>query len=56
MYPLDTHYLILSETRRNRWYDYDETVHIFMELLRHCSDQQKIDISQKLLCFVEELT
>lgn len=55
MFPLDTHYLILSENRRRRWYDFDETVRIFIELLRHTSDVQKRDICEMVLSFVDSL-
>lgn len=55
MLPFDTHYLILSENRRRRWYDYDETVRIFVELLRHTSDDQKRVVCLLVLSFVESL-
>jgi len=56
MFPLDAHFLILSEQRRRRWYDFDEALHIFVELLRHSSDAQKIEISEMVLNFVKTIS
>ncbi|MEW5821488.1 MAG: hypothetical protein AB1782_14950 [Cyanobacteriota bacterium] len=55
MFPIDTHYMILSEQRRRRWYDFDETIHIFVELLRHASEAQRVAISQMVIDFIETL-
>lgn len=56
MLPLDTHYLILSEDRRRRWYDLDEILHIYVELLRHTSEEQKIALSDMLDQFVSTIS
>lgn len=56
MLPLDTHYLILSEDRRRRWYDLDEILHIFVELLRHTSDEQKLALSEMVDQFVATIS
>ena len=55
MFTLDTHYLILSEDRRNRWYDFDETIHIFVELLRHTSDDRKKELADLVIDFITSL-
>lgn len=55
MFPLDTHYLILSENRRRRWYDYDETVRIFIELLRHSSESQQKAVFNMVDAFITSL-
>jgi hypothetical protein len=53
MFTLDTHYLIISEIRRRRWYDYDEAVRIFVELVRHTSEQQQKEICAMVLSFLK---
>jgi hypothetical protein len=55
MLPIDVHYLVLSENRRRRWYDFDESVRIFVELLRHSSESQRLEISDKLEGFIKKI-
>jgi hypothetical protein len=55
MLPIDVHYLVLSENRRRRWYDFDESVRIFVELLRHSSDTQKNEICEMVMAFLNKL-
>lgn len=54
MIPLDVHYLVLSENRRRRWYDFDECVRIFVELLRHCSESQKAEVCNMIDLFIDK--
>lgn len=44
-----------GDDRRRRWYDFDEVVRIFIELLKNCPDQDKRHIATKAICFVEDM-
>lgn len=52
MLTLDAHYLIMSEDRRRRWYDFDEAFHIFIELVRHSSEDQRTIIAELVIQFI----
>ena len=56
MVPDDVINLVLSEGRRRRWYDFDEIIRIFMELLRHAPLEIKKEIAIKAVTFIEHLS
>ena len=56
MLPEEVYNLVTSETRKRRWYDADEVIRLFMELLRNCTPEAKKDISIKAINFMEGLT
>ncbi len=45
---------VMEEERKRRWYDFDEVCKIFMELLRHSSEQTRKDIAVKTIIFMED--
>ena len=55
MLPDDTVNLVLSETRIRRWYDFDEVVRIFIELLRHSDPEARQQIAVIAITFIEDL-
>ncbi|MDD3149609.1 MAG: hypothetical protein PHV68_02150 [Candidatus Gastranaerophilales bacterium] len=55
MIPDNVFDLVTSETRRRRWYDFDEVVRIFVELLRNATPELKKEIAIKAVMFIEDL-
>lgn len=55
MLPEDVFNLINKETRKRRWYDYNETTRIFVELLRQSPDENRKDIAIWAITFIEDL-
>lgn len=55
MMPNEIFSLITSEDRKRRWYDFDEVMRIFLELLRYSCDETRMQISKKAIKFVETL-
>lgn len=53
MLPEDLYELVMRERRTRRWYDFDEILKIFMELLKHCPDNTKREIAVKAMKFLE---
>ena len=56
MLPDEVFNLITSETRKRRWYDFDETIKIFMELLRHSSEEVRRQICITAITFIEDIS
>jgi len=52
----DIYNLATSETRKRRWYDLDEIIRIFVELLKQCSPESRKEICIKAINFMENLT
>ncbi|OGI01632.1 MAG: hypothetical protein A2Y25_05685 [Candidatus Melainabacteria bacterium GWF2_37_15] len=52
--PDDIYEKVMTEQRKRRWYDFDEVCKIFMELLRHSSEETKKQISVKIITFLED--
>jgi len=55
MLPDEVFNIINSETRRRRWYDFDETVRIFAELLRYSPPDTRKQIAMTALTFIEDI-
>ncbi|MEI7474016.1 MAG: hypothetical protein WCK67_04490 [bacterium] len=55
MLPDDVFKLATQEYRRRRWYDEDEILRIFVELLRHSPLETKRNLSQIAISFIEDL-
>lgn len=53
MLPEEVFNLVLSETRKRRWYDFDEVTRIFIEMLRHSPSDIRRQISVQCIKFVE---
>lgn len=53
MLPEDLYNLVMKEQRKRRWYDFDEILKIFMELLRHSPDDTRREIAVKAVKFLE---
>ncbi|MDD3014246.1 MAG: hypothetical protein PHC34_11135 [Candidatus Gastranaerophilales bacterium] len=47
---------VSSETRKRRWYDIDEVIRLFVELLKHCTPETRKEIAIKAINFMESLT
>jgi hypothetical protein len=47
--------LATEETQKRRWYDFDQTVRIFVELLRHVSPEERNKIAILAISFIEDL-
>lgn len=47
--------VVISETRTRRWYDFDEVVRNFFELLRHSDSETRIQIAIIAVTFIEDL-
>ncbi len=54
MLPEELYNLVMEERRKRRWYDFDEVLKIFMELLKHSSDTIKREIAVKAMSFLEQ--
>lgn len=50
----DVYDKVTGETRKRRWYDFDEVCKIFMELLRLLPEDQKKEIAIKTIIFMED--
>lgn len=48
--------LATTEDSRRRWYDFDEAVRIFIELLRHSSTDARRKIALQAVTFIEDLS
>lgn len=55
MLPDEIFSLITSETRRRRWYDFDEVIRIFVELLRYSPNEDRKNICIASIKFMENL-
>ncbi len=55
MLPKDIFECTNSETRRNRWYDEEEAIRIFMELLKVCPQAEQTTIATKAIIYMEGL-
>ena len=55
MLPEEILNTIMNEARSRRWYDFDEVVRIFMELLRHSSPETRRKIAIIAITFIEDL-
>ncbi len=53
MLPEELYNLVMNEKRKRRWYDFDEILKIFMELLRHCPEASRKEIAVKAIKFLE---
>lgn len=47
--------LATAESQRRRWYDYDEVIRLFVELLRHAPAPTRREIALKSISFIEDL-
>lgn len=56
MMPEEVFALVTSETRKRRWYDVDEVIRLFIELLKNCTPEAKKEIAIKAIDFMEGLT
>ena len=56
MLPDDIFNLATGESKRRRWYDFDEVVRIFIELLRHAQPDTRRTIAVTAVAFIEDLT
>lgn len=56
MLPDEVFALVTSETRKRRWYDADEVIRLFVELLKNCTPEAKKEICIKAINFMEGLT
>lgn len=52
--PDDIYDRVTGEHRKRRWYDFDEVCKIFMELLRHSSDEDRKQFAIKTITFMED--
>ena len=52
--PDDISEKVMTEERKRRWYDFDEVCKIFMELLKHSSEETKKQIAVKIITFLED--
>lgn len=52
----DVYKMATSETRRRRWYDFDEVIRLFIELIRQVDEQTQKDIAIKSIKFVSDIT
>jgi hypothetical protein len=55
MMPDDIFSLVMEEHRSRRWYDYDDVCKIFMELMRHSSEEIRLEIAIKAITFIEDM-
>jgi len=53
MLPDELYELVMSEERKRRWYDFDEVMKIFIELLRHAPEDIRKEIAVKAVKFLE---
>ena len=44
-----------ESTPKRRWYDFSQTVHIFMELLKNLSEEKARKICIQVITFIEDL-
>ncbi|OGH97483.1 MAG: hypothetical protein A2287_05740 [Candidatus Melainabacteria bacterium RIFOXYA12_FULL_32_12] len=56
MLPDEIISLIGSEDRKRRWYDFDEIMRIFLELLRHSSVDTRKKIAVEAITFIEDFS
>ena len=55
MMASDIFNLATGESRKRRWYDFDEVVRIFVELLRHSNAEIRKEMSILAITFIEDL-
>ncbi len=55
MLPKDIFNHTNSEKRRNRWYDEEEAIRIFMELLKICPEAEQKTVATKAIIYMEGL-
>lgn len=55
MLPEEVFNLATHESEKRRWYDEDEILRIFIELLRHSPKEVKRNLSQIAITFIEGL-
>lgn len=48
--------LATEESQRRRWYDFDEVIRLFIELLRHAPAETRREIALKSISFIEDLS
>jgi len=56
MMPEEVFNLATAEARKRRWYDFDEVTRIFIELIRHASNELKRETALKALAFMDDLS
>ncbi len=44
-----------SESQKRRWYDFDEVIRIFAELLKNLNEEAKKEIAVKAVLFMQDL-
>ncbi len=44
-----------SESQKRRWYDFDEVIRIFAELLKNLNDDARKEIAVKAVLFMQDL-
>ena len=54
MIPDEIFTLATSEKERRRWYDYDEIIRIFIELIRHAPADMKRKVAVMAISFIED--
>jgi len=47
--------MITSETRKRRWYDFDEVMRIFLEAVRHSEPETRKQTAINAIRFIEDL-
>lgn len=55
MLPEEVYDLATGETQKRRWYDFDEVVRIFIELIRHTPEETQKETAIKAIQFIESL-
>lgn len=53
MLPEDLYNLVMEEQRKRRWYDFDEILKIFMELLKNAPEEARREIATRAVVFLE---
>lgn len=55
MPPEEVFKLATADDKKRRWYDFDEVVRIFLELLRYSDEEARRSISITAITFIEEM-
>ncbi len=55
MMPSKVSSLMSIEEPKRRWYDYDESIRLFIELIKNVSDDTKREIAIRAIGFIEDL-
>lgn len=53
--PDEVFKMATGESSRRRWYDFDEVVRLFVELLRHAPVERQREIAVKAMIFINDL-